>query len=113
MWARKARGEPDLLDSTRWIEGYEGIAEMAAQLPTTRLVHVADREADIGALLARAQVLGEIAFALAPGRGRKARTVTQRVWVVRSLVRLPGNQTTMLTVVEAHPLSDAPWQAVP
>lgn len=135
MWARKARGEPDLLESTRWIEGYEGIAEMAAQLPTTRLVYVADREADIGALLARAQaldypadllirvqhdrkldgtegsvltalseapVLGEIAFALAPGRGRKARTVTQRVSVVRSLVRLPGNQTAMLTVVEAR-----------
>ena len=134
MGARKARGEPDLLESTRWIEGYEGIAEMATQLPTTRLVYVADREADIGALLARAQALdypadllirvqhdrkldgtegsiltalseapalGEIAFALASGRGRKARTVTQRVSVVRSLVRLPGNQTTTLTVVEA------------
>ena len=55
MGARKARGEPDLLESTRWIEGYESIAEMATQLPTTRLVYVADREADIGALLARAQ----------------------------------------------------------
>ena len=140
MWARKVRGEPDLLESTRWVEGYERIAEMAAQLPTTRLVYLADREADIGALLARAQALnypadllirvqhdrkldgkegsvltalseapalGEIAFALAPGRGRKARMVTQHVSVVRSLVRLTGNQTTTLTVVEAREY-DAP-----
>jgi IS4 transposase len=134
MWARRPRGEAALLESTRWIDGYERIAEMAAQLPSTRLVYVADREADFGALLGQAQVLGypadllirvrydrklqaddaqlfaalsqapvlgEIVFALAPGRGRKARTVTQSVSVVRSVVRLPGNQTTTLTVVQA------------
>jgi hypothetical protein len=129
-----AQGEAALLESTRWINGYERIAEMAAQLPSTRLVYVADREADFGALLGQAQalgypadllirvrydrkpqandaqlftalsqapVLGEIVFALAPGRGKKARTVTQSVSVVRSVVRLPGNQTTTLTVVQA------------
>jgi hypothetical protein len=134
MWARQPRGEAALLESTRWIDGYERIAEMATQLPATRLVYVADREADFGALLGRAQALdypadllirvrydrklqaddaqlfaalsqapalGEIVFALAPGRGRKARTVTQSVSVVRSVVRLPGNQTTTLTVVQA------------
>ena len=134
MWARRPRGEAALLESTRWIDGYERIAEMAAQLPSTRLVYVADREADFGALLGQAQalgypadllirvrydrklqaydaqlfaalsqapVLGEIVFALAPGRGKKARTVTQSVSVVRSVVRLPGNQTTTLTVVQA------------
>jgi hypothetical protein len=134
MWARRPRGEAALLESTRWIDGYERIAEMAAQLPSTRLVYVADREADFGALLGQAQalgypadllirvrydrklqaddahlfdalsqapVLGKIAFALPPGRGRKARTVTQSVSVVRSVVRLPGNQTTTLTVVQA------------
>lgn len=134
MWARQPRGEPAILESTRWIEDYERIAEMAAHLPVTRRVYVADREADFGALLGRAQaldypadllvrvrydrklqaddaqlfaalsqapVLGEIAFALAPGRGRKARTVTQSVSMVRTVVRLPGNQTTTLTVVQA------------
>jgi hypothetical protein len=134
MWARQPRGEAALLESTRWIDGYERIAEMATQLPATRLVYVADREADFGALLGQAQalgypadllirvrydrklqaddaqlfaalsqapVLGEIVFALAPGRGKKARTVTQSVSVVRSVVRLPGNQTTTLTVVQA------------
>ena len=37
------RGGPK--ESVRWIEGYERIAEMAAQLPDTRLVYVAGREA--------------------------------------------------------------------
>jgi hypothetical protein len=134
MWARPPRGEAALLESTRWIDGYERIADMAAQLPSTRLVYVADREADFGALLGQAQalgypadllirvrhdrklqaddaqlfdalsqapVLGELVFTLAPGRGRKARKVTQSVSVVRSVVRLPGNQTTTLTVVQA------------
>ena len=145
MWARQPRGEADILESTRWIDGYERIAEMAAQLPATRLVYVADREADFGALLGRAQALdypadlllrvrydrklqaddtqlfaalsqasalGEIVFALAPGRGRKARTVTQSVSVIRSVVRLPGNQTTTLTVVQAME-HDAPQGVKP
>lgn len=62
MWARKpkdANGERhDIKESTRWIEGYERVAEAAAQLPTTRLVYVADREADILELMIRADELG-------------------------------------------------------
>jgi hypothetical protein len=53
------------------------------------------------AALSQAPALGEIIFALAPGRGRKARMVTQSVSVVRSVVRLPSNQTTTLTVIQA------------
>ncbi|GGE90866.1 hypothetical protein GCM10008020_39810 [Massilia psychrophila] len=45
-------------ESTRWIEGYERVAEMAAAMPDTRLVYVADREADLLAMMARAQTLG-------------------------------------------------------
>lgn len=62
MWARQKkegsgkRGGPK--ESVRWIEGYERIAEMAAGLPSTRLVYVADREADLMALMRRAQALG-------------------------------------------------------
>jgi hypothetical protein len=62
MWAREKkdksgmRGGPK--ESLRWTEGYERIAEMASELPSTRLVYVADREADLMPLMARAQELG-------------------------------------------------------
>jgi hypothetical protein len=62
MWAREKkdksgiRGGPK--ESLRWVEGYERIAEMAAHLPATRLVYVADREADLVPLMRRAQELG-------------------------------------------------------
>ena len=42
----------------RWIEGYERIAEMAPDMPSTRQVYVAEREADLMALLERAHALG-------------------------------------------------------
>jgi hypothetical protein len=62
MWAREKKDElgqrGGLKESLRWIEGYERIAEMATSLPTTRLVYVADREADLMALMERAQALG-------------------------------------------------------
>lgn len=61
MWARSpkdAHGQRgDIKESTRWIEGYERVAELAAQLPATRLVYVADREADIVVLMQTAQSL--------------------------------------------------------
>jgi len=51
MWAREPKGpsgkRPGPCESQRWIEGYERIAERAQFLPNTRLVYVADREADI------------------------------------------------------------------
>ena len=62
MWAREAkksdgsRGGP--LESTRWVEGYERLAELAAELPDTRLVCVGDRESDLLALLVKARDLG-------------------------------------------------------
>jgi len=34
-------------ESVRWLEGYQRVNELATQLPETRLVYVADREADI------------------------------------------------------------------
>jgi hypothetical protein len=62
MWARELkdkkgqRGGPK--ESLRWIEGYERLAELAPRLASTRLVYVADREADMLPLMARAQQLG-------------------------------------------------------
>jgi hypothetical protein len=40
------------------VKGYERIAEMAAHLLETRLVYLADREADLMPLMLRAQELG-------------------------------------------------------
>ena len=37
----------DRVESRRWIEAYERLAECAGRLPDTRRVHVADREADL------------------------------------------------------------------
>jgi hypothetical protein len=62
MWTREKkdasgrRGGPK--ESLRWIEGYERLAEVAPHLPETRLVYVADREADMLPLMLRAQELG-------------------------------------------------------
>ena len=62
MWARERRdsdgSRPGVKESLRWIEGYERPAEIAVQLPTTRLVYLADRVADIMALMVRARDLG-------------------------------------------------------
>jgi len=44
-----------------WIEGYERVAECARQLPEVRQVYVADREADIVALLRKASELNHAA----------------------------------------------------
>jgi hypothetical protein len=62
IWAREPKDadghRPGPLESNRWIEGYERIAEMAERVPETRLVYVADREADILRLMRRALALG-------------------------------------------------------
>ena len=62
VWAREPKDKQGkrggLKESLRWIEGYERIAETAPSLPDTRLVYVADREADMIALMVRAQQLG-------------------------------------------------------
>ena len=48
---------PGQIAGARWIADYERVAEMAATLPATRLVYVADREADVVALMRRARDL--------------------------------------------------------
>ena len=62
MWAREAKGadgvRPGPRESLRWMEGYERIAETALTMPETRLVYIADREADILELMQRAHQRG-------------------------------------------------------
>ena len=62
MWVREAKKSDGtrggVLESERWIEGYERLAELAPELPATRLVCVGDRESDMLALLLKARELG-------------------------------------------------------
>ena len=65
MWAREPKqadgSRGGLLESVRWVEGYERLAELAAELPATRLVCVGDRESDLLALLVKARELDHAA----------------------------------------------------
>jgi hypothetical protein len=58
MWAREpkdaAGNRPGEKESTRWVEGYARVSELAAQLPQTRLVYVGDRESDMLDVMVRA-----------------------------------------------------------
>ncbi|WP_175233562.1 IS4 family transposase, partial [Paraburkholderia humisilvae] len=84
MWAREKkdksgqRGGPK--ESVRWIEGYERIAEMAPSLPSTRLVYVADREADLMALMERAQALGTPADWLVRAAHNRCLPAADKLW---------------------------------
>ena len=84
MWARDFKDEKGqrggLLESVRWIEGYERVAEQAAELPTTRVVYVADREADIAALMVRARDLGHPADWLLRSRHNRALPGGDKLW---------------------------------
>lgn len=84
MWARGPKGEDGsrggIVESTRWLDGYERVAEQAANLPGTRLVYVADREADILALLVRARDLGNPADWLIRSRHNRALPEGGKLW---------------------------------
>jgi hypothetical protein len=54
-WTRKAKGEDDIKESHRWIEGYGIVADRAQSQPNTRFVTVADRKADIQELMEEAR----------------------------------------------------------
>jgi Transposase Tn5 dimerisation domain/Transposase DNA-binding len=64
-WAREFRQgdapRQGMLESVRWVEGYERIAEQARGLPGTRHVCIGDRESDILALLVKARDMGHAA----------------------------------------------------
>ena len=84
MWAREPKGtdgkRAGLKESTRWIEGYERVAEQALEMPATRLVYVADREADILALMVKARDLGHPADWLIRSQHNRALPDGERLW---------------------------------
>ncbi|NCC41708.1 MAG: IS4 family transposase [Gammaproteobacteria bacterium] len=84
MWARQPKG-PDGTragekESVRWLEGYARVAELAAELPATRLVYVADREADIRDLMVRARDLGTPADWLVRAKHNRALPAGGKLW---------------------------------
>ena len=84
MWAREPKGtdgtRPGAKESERWLEGYARVAELAAHLPETRLVYVADREADILALMVRAERLGAPADWLVRAQHNRVLPEGARLW---------------------------------
>lgn len=64
-WAREFKQgdapRPGVLESVRWVESYERIAEQARELPGTRHVCIGDRESDILALLVKAREMDHVA----------------------------------------------------
>lgn len=95
MWAREPKDadghRPGPLESERWIEGYARIGEMAARVPQTRLVYVADREGDILRLMQSAHALGHPAD-----------------WLIRSQHnrRLPDGDRLWAAVLDGPPLGE-------
>lgn len=58
MWARKPKGEDDILESVRWTEGYSRVAELKPLVGNTELMYVGDRESDIRELMTAAHNCG-------------------------------------------------------
>lgn len=86
MWARarapvsSKAAEAAPVESLRWIEGYERIAERAAELPQTRLVYVADREGDLLELMQRAAELNHPADYLLRSQHNRKLPKGHKLW---------------------------------
>ena len=84
MWAREPKGpdgtRPGIRESVRWSEGYARVAELAAEMPQTRLVYVADRESDLRELMVRARDLGTPADWLLRSKHNRALPEGGRLW---------------------------------
>lgn len=84
MWAREPRNAQGqrggVCESVRWIEGYERLAELAQELPATRLMQVGDRESDMTDLMHRAQSLGWPVDLLVRSQHNRVLAGGQRLW---------------------------------
>lgn len=80
MWARKPKDQPDVKESTRWVEGYEIVADLAEAVPDSRLVYVADREGDLRALIDAAIRRGTPADWLIRSQHNRKTTTGEKLW---------------------------------
>ena len=80
IWAREPKEVPSVKESTRWLEGYEIVADWAAQVPDTRLVYVADREGAIRALMNLAAQRGHPADWLVRATHNRKTAPGEKLW---------------------------------
>ena len=80
IWARGPKDEAPVKESTRWVEGYEIVADLASQVPDTRLVYGADREGDLRALRDAAARRGTPADWLVRATHNRHTTAGEKVW---------------------------------
>lgn len=84
MWARQPKTgqgkRAGVRESLRWVEGYQRLAELAPQLPGTRLVYVADRESDIMELMAVARDCGTPVDWLLRSQHNRALAEGDKLW---------------------------------
>ncbi|CDH45368.1 IS4 family transposase [Candidatus Contendibacter odensensis] len=80
MWARKPKDPPDVKESTRWVEGYEIVADRAETVPDSRRVYVADREGDLRALIDAAARRGTPADWLIRSQHNRKTTTGEKLW---------------------------------
>jgi hypothetical protein len=84
MWARELKAEdgsrPGEKESTRWVEGYARVAELAEQMEHTRLVYVGDRESDMLELMVRAHDRGYAADYLLRSQHDRVLPQGEKLW---------------------------------
>jgi hypothetical protein len=80
MWARGPKDQPQVKESTRWVEGYEIVADLAERTPDTRLVYVADREGDLRALMDAAARRGTPADWLVRAKHDRKTIAGEKLW---------------------------------
>src|SRR5512143_1432545 len=80
IWARGPKDQPQVKESARWVEGYEIVADLAAQVPGTRLVYVADREGDLRALMDAAGRRGTPADWLVRAKHNRTTMAGDKLW---------------------------------
>ena len=80
IWARGPKDQPQVKESARWVEGYEIVADLAAQVPGTRLVYVADREGDRRALMDAAGRRGTPADWLVRAKHNRTTVAGDKLW---------------------------------
>jgi hypothetical protein len=80
LWARGPKDQPAVKASTRWVEGYPSVADLAETVPATRLVSVADREGDLRALMDAAARRGHPADWLIRSTHNRNTTTGEKRW---------------------------------
>ena len=80
IWARGPKDELQVKESTRWVEGYEIVADLATQVPETRLVYMADREGDLRTLMDAAARRGTPADWLVRAKHNRNTTAGEKLW---------------------------------